>query len=775
MARTDNGDAPWVAPHNRTLLAVTDESLVAQWASSRAEIHAGLINVLEEHGLDWTIFVPITVRAAARFTWDDDAHLVLSALGPNRHDMLRHQSRDTVVLLVGVRSGTCSWETGMAAAAACRAVLAALVPEHEMHVYVAELAILRSQAGGDDDDDHDDDDHADDDELQNDQVTNLPLPAFASLRPNLDDSAAFAFSSSPPPAPSSSSLPPPPSSPPAAASSSTLRAIPRLFQIFDATYGAVEDRSYAHAGIAPMHFVNDPLMPLLPYPGQAIEQTAASTRTTTRRRGTMGCYVRLYNPDGSPQGGIYGLTSRHVAVGDRVDFDKPVLAHAPAPAPASASASFSPTPDLVVSWGSHVRIHDLCSRYDSIARAIKNELPVLMRRIEKRGFPEDLLEQLQLAETCLRDYIPCIVEQMKRETAASEANDDDDDSQASIGRRIGHVAYSGQHGHNQDNGWSDWALVALDDDDSNNNDNDVDGALSSGLAGLSLAASGPFPSTSLSPSSSVTRPAFCTNSVYFGPSLTVPTTTMQLDADNEDAWNRLRDQVDSAGFLHIKKPSAKPFSWHELNSRTHTSAQYVLKQGSVTRLTMGLLSPIEAVIRTPLEDRDVVAWCWPVLGTPNLPTEGENNPPFSRPGDSGSLVFDLQGNAVAMLDAGVAADRPPRRIFVHHPGVPEAEEGSRSASPPSPVPAPLPPSTPLPPQTPVPAPFVPWTTHQTQQGQIGGNNNKNNQDNRRCDITLLTALDSVFKDIFLQTGLTAQFYYPSRTDSIDKGKIRETK
>ncbi|CAK7269554.1 hypothetical protein SEPCBS57363_003661 [Sporothrix epigloea] len=81
--------------------------------------------------------------------------------------------------------------------------------------------------------------------------------------------------------------------------------------------------------------------------------------------------------------------------------------------------------------------------------------------------------------------------------------------------------------------------------------------------------------------------------------------------------------------------------------------QFVMKCGSTTSLTAGIVLDIESVLR---HSRDVVEEETFELAVVHLSNPQEHDPSmpysFSRPGDSGAVVFDLRGGIVGLLMSG---------------------------------------------------------------------------------------------------------------------------
>lgn len=72
---------------------------------------------------------------------------------------------------------------------------------------------------------------------------------------------------------------------------------------------------------------------------------------------------------------------------------------------------------------------------------------------------------------------------------------------------------------------------------------------------------------------------------------------------------------------------------------------FMIKVGRTTGLTTGIANMVTSVTRRPYQDQVFFSEEWCVIGN--------NNAPFSKKGDSGSAVFDLQGRVGGMLTGGI--------------------------------------------------------------------------------------------------------------------------
>ncbi|CAK7216201.1 hypothetical protein SEUCBS140593_002795 [Sporothrix eucalyptigena] len=454
--------------------------------------------------------------------------------------------------------------------------------------------------------------------------------------------------------------------------------------------------------------VNEAILRFLPYPGQLIEQAASDTKQGSR--GSLGCYVRLKNKNGSAVGGLFGLTSRHVAVGNMADHDKLYMA------PPIVDTLKDDLAPMSVAWGSVWYFQDSLSELNKNNRGLSYVLHIHRKRL-LGGEPSNAeLELLDFTERCQRDYIPAIREVLER-----EIGDGDTSRRGSLGRTIGHVAVAGRHGHNARKGWSDWCLISPDDNNGKTNgtgeEHDSHEPTSGSLCD------------------------YYQNRVYMGAFIGSIYNTLLSNEAEDSKLLALQDLLDSEGFLALKAPSRPWVDNIGLDPTKPRPGQYVFKRGAISGMTVGQVSPIEAVLRKPLQGRDdAIAWSWPVLPLLRVLSSGiDVNPSFSMKGDSGSTIFNSDGEIIAMIDAGVTSDEPTCRLFHQHPADPSLQSA-----------APLPLDKMMPPQTPVPEPFVSWNAEMNLP-QTKSETQSQPSKPRHHDITLATPIEWLFEDIELQT------------------------
>ncbi|KIH86448.1 hypothetical protein SPBR_08214 [Sporothrix brasiliensis 5110] len=712
VARTDVAERPWIAPLYREMEVVSDRDFVNRWNTAKTAVTDALRTTLAKHGADWTILLPVVLGAAViRPAWHDESK------EPAKWAALEAQAADKVPsLLVGVRRGTCTWQNGLAAATDCRAVVAEHIGAH-VHVYVAELGLI--------------------------SLADADASAGAGAAPHEPDAGPWC---SVPLSPSSSS-----SSSTSSSSSSSPEpkksGLPPLFDVFDGRYGETGPGAVYMHHLAPvMQAANDPIVRFLPYPGQRIQQVVPDNKSQGLS-GTLSCYLRLTAADGSLHGGLYGLASRHVVIGDRFAHGQDYLAP---PNTGIVTEGGLPTecPALPVSWGRSDEIAESRRLLEETASELHGRLHFVRKHVASHDSDELAFAQLQLGEACVRDYVPSAMDALQ--SAASTGNldlshsedreGDNSNSDAACSRLLGHVKFSGAHGHNHQSGWNDWALIKL----------DHTGPLP-----------GPSPSGADIEGPAVLAPPFYTNNAYFGRFFA----RIELDARRlkiaQSERFALAAKCDRAGFVGLSLPRAAAHEKDKDADQDITTpgaqqgddsqdqglkqsdsrrvpTRYVYKRGAGTGVSMGFLSPVEAVLRTPVPgENDVVSWSWPVLGLVcerDLRVKKTYPEPFSHGGDSGACVFDAAGAIVGMLDAGVGADEA-RRLFCMHPGVPSGA-----------APAPLPTDPALPPQSPVPEPVPDWSAvdEDKAEGRKVG----------VVDITLTTPIEWVLEDIQRVTGLT---------------------
>ncbi|KAB5566103.1 hypothetical protein GE09DRAFT_728516 [Coniochaeta sp. 2T2.1] len=137
----------------------------------------------------------------------------------------------------------------------------------------------------------------------------------------------------------------------------------------------------------------------------------------------------------------------------------------------------------------------------------------------------------------------------------------------------------------------------------------------------------------------------------------------------------------------------------------------VAKRGRKTGLTFGVTNEIKAVVRT-VGLGETVAWEWIVVSKAK-----DDNENFSRPGDSGACVFDMNGDVVGLVTGGCGIAKPVLRRWEKYTEQDEslgvASGAQESGQAPSEV-----------------------------QGYSSG----------RTDLTFVTSIDKIFEDIEKVTG-----------------------
>ncbi|KIH91339.1 hypothetical protein SPBR_01696 [Sporothrix brasiliensis 5110] len=467
-----------------------------------------------------------------------------------------------------------------------------------------------------------------------------------------------------------------------------------------------------------MQSVNNHVVPFLPFPGQII-QPSMPNDTAERPWGTLCLYMRLKNADGSPHGGVFALASRHVTIGDIFDHhrDYGSVKHASLISGThhARSATESNPRDILpipVSWGSDLELERKMRTLKDFVRELI--LWPVQKQFSNGTLPENEVPQLQIAENCVSIYVPSLLQEMAQHSAAAE-----DGGQGSAGRKFGQVALSSRHDHNRFNGWRDWSLVALDDGNRPSLE--------------------PFsPSQGLPPPPPC--PSFETNNVYVGNTL-ADERLEKHEGWPDDAFRALQAlliNMDTAGFVRLQpRTGGDPAS----TLSQAKEQKFVFKRGATTGVTMGRTSPIEAVVRMPLPNKDIVSWAIPVLGMPTGQSSMPNRQnPFTSGGDSGSCIFDQTGTVLAMVDAGIGSRDDQRQLLVAH--------GKKRVGDP---PVPLPKDRTIPPQPrePVyagPSQFEPWVraVHRKEEFSY-----------EQVDITLATPFEWITEDICDVTGLRA--------------------
>ncbi|KAF2995434.1 hypothetical protein E8E14_002951 [Neopestalotiopsis sp. 37M] len=118
--------------------------------------------------------------------------------------------------------------------------------------------------------------------------------------------------------------------------------------------------------------------------------------------------------------------------------------------------------------------------------------------------------------------------------------------------------------------------------------------------------------------------------------------------------NDANTNVRKKGFLDLRLPGP---------GEEITEPRHVGMRGSRSGLTFGQTSGIEAVLREPMKNGTSL-YTWELLVIP----EGEKTA-FSRRGDSGSCVFDLEGRVVRVL-VGSSGEDPDEGTTAWRGGLP---------------------------------------------------------------------------------------------------------
>ncbi|CAK7214619.1 hypothetical protein SBRCBS47491_002207 [Sporothrix bragantina] len=206
---------------------------------------------------------------------------------------------------------------------------------------------------------------------------------------------------------------------------------------------------------------------------------------------------------------------------------------------------------------------------------------------------------------------------------------------------------------------------------------------------------------------------FYQNRIYIGSFIDKVREDLRPEASVIDKLMDMKRRLGDDGFLDLVPPT-KPWSHFVSISNMNKDpaggdgggGNYVFKQGGASGLTIGQVSPIEAMVRTPVADGpDVVE------------------------GDSGSCIFNMEGEVIALLDARVTACEIRRRLFQMHPGTDTSDAAA------------LPTDPTIPPQMRAPTGFHDWTA--VAPPQVGP---------QPIDIALLTPWEWIVKDILRQFG-----------------------
>ncbi|ERT00374.1 hypothetical protein HMPREF1624_03745 [Sporothrix schenckii ATCC 58251] len=341
--------------------------------------------------------------------------------------------------------------------------------------------------------------------------------------------------------------------------------------------------------------INAIVQPLLPYPSHAIEQENERERDVQPQKGTMGLFFHLVRPPAeltsspSLEPAVYGLTSRHVAIGHRLPPNQTVKPDANLP------------PIQILSSCPH-RLSDAFSRFNDLRIQIKQDC-----RETEQDVSDDPTKGHAVELFMLQLEAPRYIVDLR----ATLSNMDMLDAQQ---RLIGPVAYSPCHHTGSHGQWVDCALVRI---VKAGVENEV--CVRDQLASASL----------------VTVQGLLESTPQYS--------HVEFHEIN------VKEGPDDRGFLRLHGrdiPAQPPFDASGIGRTSHV----VGKMGAKTGLTFGLTNEIEAVRHVPFETQvggPVVAFHLIVLGI--------DGGAFSRPGDSGSCVFDTTGRVVGIVDAGVGS------------------------------------------------------------------------------------------------------------------------
>ncbi|EPE06810.1 hypothetical protein F503_03237 [Ophiostoma piceae UAMH 11346] len=380
--------------------------------------------------------------------------------------------------------------------------------------------------------------------------------------------------------------------------------------------------------------INLAVLPFLPLPGQSLQPIDTSDPDKELPASSLACYVRLQDEKGDLSETLYALTSRHVAVQgahDQYSIKKNE--------PESSSSDKYSGKAITIACGSKAVIDKQQIRLRQMKRLSAMELNWVTKATFSKGQPSDAeIADLELVDECANKYLEAI-----QSGLAALGSRGDGSSRT---RHVGTVAYSAEHSIDAEGFWKDWALVAVSPTDS--------------------------------PSPTQYR-QFFKSKVIQGHWLDVVDSVdnmLRVDDVIDSDYSTL-DSIDDAE-VTIKAPHA-PMALRGRDSGT--TLRPVFKRGAASNLTAGLLSPIEAVLRRPLPSVDAIAWAWPVFSPVLHPESAVHHGTFSTGGDSGSLVFDTDGVAIGMVDAGFGCHaNKARRHFVQPDQDPAAEPTALSSA-----------------------------------------------------------------------------------------------
>ena len=626
VARTNSLTSPYTRPMIRVLCPVSDTGLIETWKACRLQLYDALRSALTAHSIDWSAFLPLVVHG---WPFKDDSWGAPVYTCP----MPKHEASH--FLVIGVRPGSCSWETGFAAATACRAILADHLDAHsqDMHVLVAELALIPL-------------------------TTPPPVGTLhTSEHPPTPDMVA--------PVPESESLAP---SPPESSTTS-------LQRLFDPKFSELEESGlYKYEFFPDMQAINDHVAGFMPFPGQVIQPFMEGSRNE-RPQGSLCCYLRLGGSvNGSPQDSIFALTSRHVAIGDLYHYYRDYKAPDFDIQTSQPRADSNP-PIIRISWGSR----DQFVREMANLKVAMGEMPIwLMRKALYNGqLSARKEEQLSIAEECVGSYVPALREEMARQCA-----DVEDGGKGAAGRAIGRVAFAGRHGLNKMNGWRDWALIALDGPD----------GVSTTSASLC-----PPSHTNHAYIGRTLSYVYKFKALDEAEALACQTLLSNIDRAGFIQLRppALAAEVAQGEVTHAESDHDpnKPFCVFKSGGKTGTTMGQTNPIEAVVRTPLPgkdiitwALPVVSITINSETEP-------WMVFDNTRVQLK-----PFSQGGDSGSCIFDANGTIIAMVDAGLGSVDEHRRLLVQQnnvrggssspvplPGDPTDPTSSVPSQPPGPV------------------------------------------------------------------------------------------
>ncbi|EPE04246.1 hypothetical protein F503_04761 [Ophiostoma piceae UAMH 11346] len=374
-----------------------------------------------------------------------------------------------------------------------------------------------------------------------------------------------------------------------------------------------------------VHTIQDAMMPLLPYTGCRITQSQPN-EAGSAFSGSLGPVLRIGPYDAQPQntrssrttqtthstqstGKLYGLTSRHVAVGDRLPRNQAYNADTAA-------------------QGTHVRADILTNDVASINRTradlsmllidIRIETKEMEARLKDNASDEEAADNLGTMALC-KQYVDTLKANIDHPSAVSLA-----------ARFSGSVKYAPQFRVGARHNLQDWALF--------------------GLGGRATATRAGLVSSYTAAHNQVYIDRAAARAAVRWVSVKRSSHTPITGLENE------RFELNSKRFLrlHGRGMPEEPLFFAD------SPSCLVGKRGPKTGLTFGHVNEIEAVTRQPHADGpDLISLHMLVLPTDDYGA-------FSDKGDSGSAIFDCNGCVVGMVDAGTKMDN----VHRHPPPTP---------------------------------------------------------------------------------------------------------